>query len=124
MLGGDTVLQGVGKADVAAAMLRGITADWPGPSDPLYDFEFNLGVFERAWTELSAEFVPTGDKWGMGPVSAWFPDKLHFCPAPEKVNNFVVESSLSFGPQKSPKYSSPKSVSKKCRKLSLNHVTI
>lgn len=54
LLGGDTFVNGVGKTDVAAALLRGLTADQPGPSDPAFDLVFDRGVFERAWRDLVA----------------------------------------------------------------------
>eukprot|EP00928_Gymnodinium_smaydae_P026250 TRINITY_DN20674_c0_g1_i1.p1 TRINITY_DN20674_c0_g1~~TRINITY_DN20674_c0_g1_i1.p1 ORF type:complete len:769 (+),score=134.06 TRINITY_DN20674_c0_g1_i1:324-2309(+) len=81
LLGGENFLNGVGKADVASALLCGITSDWPGGADPVYEFAYDFGVFERAWAELSYDFVPTGERWGVGPLTAWYPDKVHFCPA-------------------------------------------
>lgn len=83
LLGGDTFQHGVGKADIAAALLRGITADWPGTSDPVFDFAFDCGVFERAWGELLAEpsnnSSQGGDRWGIGPLGAWcLQGRVHF----------------------------------------------
>lgn len=59
LLGGDTFVHGVGKTDVAAALLRGLTADQPGASDPAFDLAFDRGVFERAWRDLLAAEPPT-----------------------------------------------------------------
>jgi len=84
LFGGDSFQPGVGKADVAAALLRGLTADYPGKVDPVFDFEFNYGVFERAWGELLDEpaegtTVLTSDRWGVGPLGAWsVQNKMHF----------------------------------------------
>lgn len=65
LLGGDSFVHGVGKTDVAAALLRGLTADQPGPSDPALDLAFDRGVFERAWRELLAsEPLPAGGDGG------------------------------------------------------------
>eukprot|EP00928_Gymnodinium_smaydae_P021783 TRINITY_DN18531_c2_g1_i2.p1 TRINITY_DN18531_c2_g1~~TRINITY_DN18531_c2_g1_i2.p1 ORF type:complete len:511 (-),score=102.94 TRINITY_DN18531_c2_g1_i2:137-1669(-) len=79
LLGGDTAVGRVGKADVAAALLRGFTADWPAPADPTLSFGFNYGVFERKWLELNDESADqnfegskdAGDRWGIGPLGAW-----------------------------------------------------
>lgn len=92
LLGGDSFQPGVGKADVAASLLRGLTADRPGLSDPVLDLAFDYGVFERAWRTLldpgppvvasvSADTEDTAglaggtatavDQWGIGALSAW-----------------------------------------------------
>lgn len=75
LLGGDSFQTGVGKSDVAAALLRGLTADYPGKVDPTFDFEFNYGVFERAWGDLLDDppegQAHAGDRWGLGPLGAW-----------------------------------------------------
>jgi len=65
---------GVGKSDVASALLRGLTADRPGEADPILDLAFDYGVFERAWWELLKEVPedsPVIDRWGLGPLSVW-----------------------------------------------------
>eukprot|EP00928_Gymnodinium_smaydae_P080909 TRINITY_DN64510_c0_g1_i1.p1 TRINITY_DN64510_c0_g1~~TRINITY_DN64510_c0_g1_i1.p1 ORF type:complete len:604 (-),score=123.03 TRINITY_DN64510_c0_g1_i1:101-1912(-) len=58
LLGGDVPVKGVGKTDVAAALLRGLTADQPGDADPMLDLAFDHGAFERAWSELLADASP------------------------------------------------------------------
>mmetsp|Transcript_30129 Transcript_30129/g.54966 ORF Transcript_30129/g.54966 Transcript_30129/m.54966 type:complete len:523 (-) Transcript_30129:142-1710(-) len=73
LLGGDTFVKSVGKTDVAAAVLRGLTAEQPDEVDPVLELAFDCGVFEKAWRELLVEPVD-GDgcsQWGTGPVSAW-----------------------------------------------------
>lgn len=82
LFGGESFQRGVGKGDVAGALLRGLTADWPGSFDPVYEFAFDYGVFERVWTELS-EDVASGtqhiDRWGSGPFQAWsVQSHIHF----------------------------------------------
>jgi len=50
----------------------------------VYDFEFNYGVFERAWNELldepqEADKLLSSDRWGLGPLGAWSVQcKMHF----------------------------------------------
>mmetsp|Transcript_97420 Transcript_97420/g.275521 ORF Transcript_97420/g.275521 Transcript_97420/m.275521 type:complete len:564 (-) Transcript_97420:99-1790(-) len=81
LLGENTAVQGVGKGDVAAALLRGFTADWPNASDPIFEFAFNFGLFERAWSKLLEEpsdGTHSGDRWGLGPLGAWFGGRIHF----------------------------------------------
>eukprot|EP00929_Paragymnodinium_shiwhaense_P045344 TRINITY_DN23177_c0_g1_i3.p1 TRINITY_DN23177_c0_g1~~TRINITY_DN23177_c0_g1_i3.p1 ORF type:complete len:925 (-),score=154.06 TRINITY_DN23177_c0_g1_i3:100-2874(-) len=83
LLGGDTVLHGIGKSDVASAFLRGLTADWPNQADPQYDLGYDQGVFEKAWDLLlSEEPDPNAeitDRWGIGPLGQWCAkDKVHF----------------------------------------------
>jgi len=71
---GSSFQPGVGKADVASALLRGLTADRPGEADPILDLAFDYGVFERAWWELLKEVpedAPIIDRWGIGPLSVW-----------------------------------------------------
>jgi len=84
LLGGEALPTGVGKTDVAAALMRGITCDWPGMLDPMYDFAYDCGVFEKAWSELLAdppEDQPIGDRWGIGPLGAWsIQGHIIFCP--------------------------------------------
>mmetsp|Transcript_42621 Transcript_42621/g.97799 ORF Transcript_42621/g.97799 Transcript_42621/m.97799 type:complete len:542 (+) Transcript_42621:96-1721(+) len=73
LLGGDTFVKSVGKTDVAAAVLRGLTSEQPDEADPVLELAFDCGVFEKAWRELLIEPVD-GDgcsQWGTGPVSAW-----------------------------------------------------
>mmetsp|Transcript_53005 Transcript_53005/g.124190 ORF Transcript_53005/g.124190 Transcript_53005/m.124190 type:complete len:797 (+) Transcript_53005:90-2480(+) len=74
LLGGEGLPSGVGKTDVAAALMRGLTCDWPSMLDPIYEFAYDCGVFEKAWSELLAdppEDQPIGDRWGIGPLGAW-----------------------------------------------------
>jgi len=76
LLGGEMALRGVGKTDVAAALLKGLTVEWPGKSDPVLEFVFEHGVFEKAWWELlrepaDGEEVSEVARWGAGPVGAW-----------------------------------------------------
>mmetsp|Transcript_8321 Transcript_8321/g.26480 ORF Transcript_8321/g.26480 Transcript_8321/m.26480 type:complete len:574 (-) Transcript_8321:79-1800(-) len=84
LLGSESFQPGIGKSDVAAALIRGLTADYPGKVDPVFDFEFNYGVFEKAWNELLDD-PPEGtaalgsDRWGLGPLGAWSVQcKMHF----------------------------------------------
>jgi len=87
LLGDTTFATGMGKSDIASALLRGLTADRPGAADPVLDLAYDHGVFERAWWELLSE--PKGpppevneetgeetpevnfDRWGAGPLSDW-----------------------------------------------------
>lgn len=75
LLGNNAGVPGVLKPDVASAVLRGLTADWPGIVDPVFDFENVNGAFEKAWTHMLDEPPPEArvkyDKWGMGPVLNW-----------------------------------------------------
>jgi len=71
---GTSFQHGVGKSDIASALLRGLTADRPGENDPILDLAFDYGVFERAWWELLKEVpedAPIIDRWGLGPLSVW-----------------------------------------------------
>eukprot|EP00929_Paragymnodinium_shiwhaense_P101238 TRINITY_DN6417_c0_g1_i1.p1 TRINITY_DN6417_c0_g1~~TRINITY_DN6417_c0_g1_i1.p1 ORF type:complete len:657 (-),score=106.91 TRINITY_DN6417_c0_g1_i1:114-2042(-) len=84
LLGGDSCIPTIGKADAAAAFLRGLTADAPTQSDPALDFAFDFGVFERAWHELMApptvdEDEADCDRWGYGALQAWQNEgRIHF----------------------------------------------
>eukprot|EP00927_Polykrikos_kofoidii_P070878 TRINITY_DN67256_c0_g1_i1.p1 TRINITY_DN67256_c0_g1~~TRINITY_DN67256_c0_g1_i1.p1 ORF type:complete len:874 (-),score=115.09 TRINITY_DN67256_c0_g1_i1:225-2756(-) len=74
LLGGDTVLPGIGKSDVASALLRGLTSDWPGDSDPVFEMAYDNGVFDNVWTDMLKEDPagePNSDRWGIGPLGAW-----------------------------------------------------
>eukprot|EP00927_Polykrikos_kofoidii_P067022 TRINITY_DN62561_c0_g1_i1.p1 TRINITY_DN62561_c0_g1~~TRINITY_DN62561_c0_g1_i1.p1 ORF type:complete len:663 (+),score=115.76 TRINITY_DN62561_c0_g1_i1:194-2182(+) len=83
LLGGDAVLPSVGRKEIASSLLRGLTADQPGVSDPVLDLAYDNGVFEQAWSEFAgADQQPApppgvppmdfgSDRWGIGPASAW-----------------------------------------------------
>jgi hypothetical protein len=79
LLGGNTGVQGVAKSEVASALLRGLTANWPSDRDPVLDLQFDSGVFEAAWSKLLVEDpkVSPSERWGIGPVGAWC-SKVHF----------------------------------------------
>mmetsp|Transcript_29533 Transcript_29533/g.57099 ORF Transcript_29533/g.57099 Transcript_29533/m.57099 type:complete len:559 (-) Transcript_29533:63-1739(-) len=82
LLGGNSGVRGVSKADVASALLRGLTADYPSKADPFVDCEGTF--FEKAWDGLldePADFATalTGDRWGMGPLGSWsIQNRVHF----------------------------------------------
>jgi len=82
LLGGNSGVRGVSKEEVASALLRGFTADYPSKADPVVDCEGV--VFEKAWDGLidePADFATalTGDRWGTGPLGSWsIQNRVHF----------------------------------------------
>merc|ERR1740138_641250 len=74
-LGKDSFQHFVARTDVAAALLRGLTADEPEAMDPVLDCVFHAGVFEQIWWGLQEEPPHEGvmrcDRWGVGPLKAW-----------------------------------------------------
>lgn len=68
-------MQFVPMTDIAAAVLRGLTADEPEAMDPVLDCVFHSGVYEQVWWGLQEEPPHEGvmrcDRWGVGPLKAW-----------------------------------------------------
>jgi len=97
LLGGDTFVKSVGKTDVAAALLRGLTAEQPDEADPVLELAFDCGVFERAWRELlvePADGESACSQWGTSPVATW-EGRLSFAPAAAQKSEADATSSES-----------------------------
>jgi len=94
----------VSKSEVAAALLRGLTADEPEGSDPILDLVYDMNMFEMAWRGLQqddgvAEGGMKWDRWGLGASREW-EGRIRFEAA------FFDECSPSDNPDPSEEYGS------------------